>query len=343
MTINLNVIQVGKKLTVLFLREITIQLMKGLSDKEANSLNLRELKGGINSAVYCVEVHKKPIAVLKKYRDDPYRNRQASEANFLNFLELAMPEHSPRLLASLPSENISLIEWIEGKHNPMINEDIVNQFIDFQLTLDKFKSHQIAKIIGPAADAVLCPSMIIKQLNNRFERLSHLELHQEVTQFLNTKIKPYMSKSISQTLEAYERMNIDPEMPINKRFQTLIPSDFGTHNSIYCPNGKLVFIDFEFAGWDDPLTSIANFMIHPGINANMTTREPFKTKMFQYFKNVPLIKERYSNLINLFGLRWCLIMLNIFIKTQSEDKSKMNYSEAMQLKKSKLMFHSLFE
>ena len=42
----------------------------------------------------------------------------------------------------------------------------------------------------------------------------------------------------------------------------LSPSDFGFHN-ILSHHNNLYYIDFEYAGWDDPYKLIADFILNP--------------------------------------------------------------------------------
>ena len=41
------------------------------------------------------------------------------------------------------------------------------------------------------------------------------------------------------------------------------PSDFGLHNAKLNRDHRLTFFDFEYAGWDDPAKTIADFFAQP--------------------------------------------------------------------------------
>ena len=49
-----------------------------------------------------------------------------------------------------------------------------------------------------------------------------------------------------------------------QRLRVLSPSDFGFHNALRRPDGTIVFVDFEYFGWDDPAKMMADAMLHPG-------------------------------------------------------------------------------
>ena len=327
------------------LRDHTIQLIEPLTNLNVDRLQLTELKGGINSAVFSVEIDAKPLGVIKKYPNDPKRDRRANEAEFLKFLNIALPNKAPRLLATLPSENISLLEWIDGKPNSELQAGDAYQFTKFQLAMDKFKSIDHAKQIGPAADAVLCPIDLITQLRKRLSQFYELQLPEQVNSFLCKEFEPFMDRSIHNTLDVYKTLNIDDEASLSPEFQTLIASDLGTHNTVRRSNGELVFIDFEFAGWDDPITAIANFIFHPGMKPGIDLRQPFVESVLQHFNAYPNIVERYHAMLPLFGLRWCLIILNSYRQlpdSPSQTSSTQNrHNQLEQLKKSVLLFNNI--
>lgn len=321
------------------LHEIAIQLLSEFSGQNAESLELKELKGGINSNVFCVKINDKPQAVLKKYPIDANRDRQVCEINFLKFLDIAVPKKVPRLLAYKLSEGVSLIEWIDGAPNPTLQAEDYEQFSLFQMYLDKHKLIAEAKKVGLAADAVLCPMDLVNQLHNRLAEFSKVALPEEVKRFLFQEFKPFMDRAIEQTLNTYNRIGVEVDVPLPRDYQTLIASDFGTHNAVRKEDDELVFIDFEFAGWDDPITSIANFMLHPGMSTSFSKRVIFERRLLSYFSAYPEIKTRYMSLLPLFGLRWCLIILNIFRRNITDNDIPLRQRE--QWDKSMVMFENV--
>ena len=65
--------------------------------------------------------------------------------------------------------------------------------------------------------------------------------------------------------------------------RTLIPSDLGAHNALRGADGKLYFLDFEYFGWDDPVTSIANFVMHPGMQLSEPQRASYQHALLRPF------------------------------------------------------------
>ena len=63
-------------------------------------------------------------------------------------------------------------------------------------------------------------------------------------------------------------------MKLKKEEMIISPSDFGFHNVIN-KNNKLFFIDFEYAGLDDPIKLICDFYCQPDQFINTKTKKYF--------------------------------------------------------------------
>jgi hypothetical protein len=93
----------------------------------------------------------------------------------------------------------------------------------------------------------------------------------------------------------------------------LVPSDFGFHNSLRCQDGSLAFVDFEYFGWDDPVKLTADILLHPGRVLTTPQRTRFRQAAERLYREDRSFAQRLDAYIQLFGLRWVLILLNEFI------------------------------
>ena len=57
------------------------------------------------------------------------------------------------------------------------------------------------------------------------------------------------------------------------------PSDFGFHNTLVRPDGELQFLDFEYAGFDDPAKLVGDFYACPEIPTPQETFERFVDRL----------------------------------------------------------------
>ena len=85
-------------------------------------------------------------------------------------------------------------------------------------------------------------------------------------------------------------------------------------------DGKLTFLDFEYFGWDDPLTSIGNFVLHPGMRLTQAQRALYRDTLLAHFGMAQA--ERLAALLPLFALRWCAIVLSELLPERRAHRSR---------------------
>ena len=103
----------------------------------------------------------------------------------------------------------------------------------------------------------------------------------------------------------------DADLP--QEWRSLVPSDFGFHNSLRRRDGSLAFLDFEYFGWDDPVKLTADIMLHPGRTLSAPQRARFRQAAVRLYGGDPSFARRLHAYLPMFGLRWVLILLNEFI------------------------------
>ena len=90
----------------------------------------------------------------------------------------------------------------------------------------------------------------------------------------------------------------------------LSPSDFGFHNALRRPTSRLCFLDFEYAGWDDPAKMICDFFCQPAVPLPSEWRRRFIESVTTPFPNKQKLFERVQLLLPLYHVKWCCIVLN---------------------------------
>lgn len=130
--------------------------------------------------------------------------------------------------------------------------------------------------------------------------------------------------------------------------RSLIPADFGFHNSLRRRDGALAFIDFEYFGWDDPVKLTADTLLHPGTSLAAPQSERFRRGAVRLYGGDATFEQRLSAYLPLFALRWTLIVLNEFIPERWERRlmsgmvaKSWKNAKAAQLAKARAMIASL--
>lgn len=133
----------------------------------------------------------------------------------------------------------------------------------------------------------------------------------ELVDFLRNELVPYYS-FVVQCAKRDCGMLFDTALP--HAMQILSPSDFGSHNALREESGRIIFIDFEYFGWDDPTKLVSDFYWHPGMNLAPGLGERWIKSALEIFQKDPTFSRRLNSYLPLFGIRWCLILLNEFLR-----------------------------
>ena len=90
---------------------------------------------------------------------------------------------------------------------------------------------------------------------------------------LSTRYQKIKNTSLSK----WPKCNLESKLPEKNWF--LSPSDFGFHNALRGNNGKIIFLDFEYFGWDDPVKLCCDTILHPGMRLSSMQKVSI-TKVF---------------------------------------------------------------
>jgi thiamine kinase-like enzyme/FMN phosphatase YigB (HAD superfamily) len=211
----------------------------------------------------------------------------------------------PQPVAADPVAKIAVYEFVEGR-KPTVNESDIDAAIEFLVTLKKLATEPDAAGLPAAAEACFSVAAIIANLQQRLQRLERVPALQE---FLDHEFRPLLT---TLALERQSQEGFAVELPGPER--TLSPSDFGFHNALRRPDGQLVFLDFEYFGWDDPAKMLVDFLLHPGMDLTEDLKQRFAVGMYRRFDANKNLVKRAAAVYPLFGLKWCMIILNEFLQ-----------------------------
>jgi hypothetical protein len=91
------------------------------------------------------------------------------------------------------------------------------------------------------------------------------------------------------------------------------PSDFGFHNALATPSGMVVFLDFEYAGWDDPAKMVSDFFSQPAVPVPVGYFDHFLASALAFSQNAEMLAVRTRILLPVFRMKWCCIVMNDFL------------------------------
>jgi len=271
--------------------------------------------GGRNSRVYQLETSHGPF-VLKHYH-----GTQRLDVEFAAFKSLreAGLTTVPEVIYADRGNSFAIYECIQGE--PVTQFNIVDRDITDCIKLirdlNRVSRSNDSTESGDAAEAFFCLSDIEKNINDRLNRLEGRERNTgrdiELDQFLSDEFKPGLHVICERAHKIYDSLGLSVEQVIPISSRVLSPSDFGFHNSLRTEKG-MSFFDFEYFGWDDPAKLISDFLLHPGMDISSGKREQFGAGVIKVM-NDPLLSRRLEALLPVFGLKWCMILLNEFLNT----------------------------
>jgi hypothetical protein len=270
---------------------------------------------GGNNRLYRVETRRGDVFALKAYprqEGDP-RDRLGTELKALSFMRRHGIDQIPGVVAADSQDGYALYEWIEGEP-PAADANSLSAVLVFVRALERLSSAEGAALLPLASEACLSAAEIVTQVDRRATALSAIaEDHPELSAFLRGDFRRARERVVTAAREDYTRVGLGFDSPIDPARRRLSPSDFGFHNALVRPDGTVVFLDFEYFGWDDPAKLCCDFVLHPGMDLTDELQQRFLRGVNDIFAADPALPHRLAACMPLYGLRWTMILLNEFL------------------------------
>jgi Ser/Thr protein kinase RdoA (MazF antagonist) len=265
---------------------------------------VRRGTAGGNNRIYRIDTADGPFC-LKLYPNlpgDP-RDRLGTEFGALSFLARYGVAVAPRAIAADQDSGAALYSWLDGVPVGNPGDGDLKAVLDFVAILDRLREAPGAAALPSASEDCLSPAELVRQLDRRLEALASAAAP-ALDRLLGEKVGPL--------LERWGQPVRRLDTPLALDFRTLSPSDLGFHNALVTSDG-LRFVDFEYFGWDDPVKLAADFVLHPGMALDPALKVRFLAGCRTRFARDAGFNDRLDLLYPLYGLRWCLILLNEFL------------------------------
>jgi len=302
---------------------------------------LSRLAGGKNNQVYRVDTEGGVPLVLKRYFNDPRDGRDRLSAEW-NFLERAW-QHGvraiPQPLAKDADAQAALYGFVAGRKLGAgeLEPGHIDAAANFVLAINA-KPHAD---LPAASDACFSISDHLELVERRLLRLAALDTqapHAAAAQRLVfTKLRPSWDGVRERAVrEAFAR-GLDLHRSLSEAECFLSPSDFGFHNALAADDGRLVFLDFEYAGRDDPAKLVVDFFCQPEVPVPLSYLDRFVTRLLPD----EAAQARCRLLLDVARVKWACILLNDFLPVGAARRAFADASErearcAAQLEKAKV-------
>ena len=270
------------------------------------------LQSGRNNHVWRVE-SEEGLFLLKSYRQsvDGEWDRLATEYQFLEILRDGGVRQVPKPVAQSKRDGLGLYTFLSGQPVERVTVDLVKQCADFVIEVNDCQKQESAGRFPVAADAHFDIQSHLSGVHSRLSLLRSIEVGEGLVCRFSTLINSLVEalRKIDKTLVKFAGMEPSATDGVSAG-RILSPSDFGFHN-ILEEDGVLCFLDFEYAGWDDPAKLICDFNCQPDHQIDRDLGQLFAEELSEGLDDHEVLL-RASLLLPLYRLRWCCIMLNSF-------------------------------
>jgi hypothetical protein len=219
----------------------------------------------------------------------------------------------PRPLARSSALGCALMSWVEGQPVGEPDERDIDAALDFLARIHASSRCAAAASQPLASEACLSGAEIVTQLSQRQKRLAAAARDDAALTAFLERFSHFLAERILPPLDhGYRAMGLSFAEPLPVALRSLCPSDFGFHNALR-ERGGLVFLDFDYFGWDDPVKLVCDFLLHPGMELSEGLKRRFARGARRVYGADGTFAPRLNLLFARFALRWCLILLNEFL------------------------------
>lgn len=289
--------------------------------------SLTRLDGGKNNQVYRVETDAGDTVVLKHYFSDPRdpRDRLAAEWSFLRHTWSRGIRAVPEPLANDAAARAGLYGFVPGRKllASEVNPEHIDAAIDFVLAVNAAPRAPMA--LAPASEACFSLADHLATVERRVARLACLDPHaphaKEAQCFVAEALLPTWASVKARLTKDARAIGLEMGRALRPDECCLSPSDFGFHNALADQNGRVTFLDFEYAGRDDPAKLVSDFFCQPEIPVSLDYHPGFLIRLADGLGLDDAGRARCRILLDAYRIKWSCILLNDFLPVGAARRS----------------------
>jgi hypothetical protein len=277
------------------------------------------IAGGGNNRVLRLTMDDGEDLVLKSYfssQHDP-RDRLGAEWGFLTYSWNRGIRCIPQPLAFDRAGGAALYQFVRGRKPAPAEIDgaAIDAAAAFILEVNRQPRDMAA--LRDASEACFSLRQHLSMVDRRVERLATLDpaspARAEAEHFIALRLRPAWTSIRERIAGDAQTLGIAPDAPLAAGEICLSPSDFGFHNSLIDEAGRFTFIDFEYAGRDDPAKLICDFFCQPALPVPLIHYERFAGRIFDGLELSAPHPARCRSLLDAYRIKWVCIILNDFL------------------------------
>jgi hypothetical protein len=297
--------------------EITPQALAELLARDAGlpaPRAIAPLAGGRNNRVFRVDLGDGSVAALKCYHSDPRdpRDRLTAEWDFLVRAWAHGVRNVPQPLARHGTRHAALYRFVAGRRARQVTRDLIVQATAFIAAINH--APLALETLAPGSEACFSLADHLALIEDRVIRLADIDAATtcalDARTFVSDRLAPAWRDIKSGIEQQAARRGVSLRGAIPR--QVLSPSDFGFHNALIDAKGRATFLDFEYAGRDDPAKLICDFFCQPDVPVPLTHYQSFTDGLAAALRLDADELWRARALFDAYRIKWACIMLNEF-------------------------------
>lgn len=285
----------------------------------ATTRSLVPCTAGGNNRTYRLETPAGAFAVKQYFRHaGDTRDRLAAEFAFLVYAAKAAPGMTPTPLGMNTASGLALYEFIEGQPYTAgeLTWDHVGSAARFFRALNDSAAKRDAATLPTASEACFSIAEHLALIAARLDRLRTIDVatdEDRAAQVLIEQIRTRWRALNDEVSAASRSARYDLSVLLDPAQRCVSPSDFGFHNALAQADGSPRFLDFEYAGWDDPAKMTGDFFAQLAVPVPADLFDRFVQETTAVFPRSGELAFRARLLRPVYQVKWCCIALNVFL------------------------------
>lgn len=267
---------------------------------------------GANNRIHRIETSSGVYAVKQYFRHPgDQRDRLAAESAFAEYANAAAPGATPRYFGKDEEAGLALFEFVDGRRPAPdeVNEPLIDAASDFFNALNT-SSRRLSALLPLAAESSFTIAGHLSLIGKRVAQLGELDLApNDPAAGLIGRLQDAWDRAASIISLTARREGREHDVAT----RCISPSDFGFHNALLTADGAVRFVDFEYAGWDDPAKMVGDFFAQPALPVAPEYFDRFTGRCLRSLPDSAAALQRSILLRPAYVVKWCCIALNVFI------------------------------
>ncbi len=238
-------------------------------DLLGSQVKVSPLSGGANNHLFSCRSPEGEL-VIKRYREQNFGaevSRRQAEITFLKHVSQTAPEFVPQLLAAHEFYEMIALSRVDGVTYPpgaRVADSDIEAAIRFYRQINEGRE-LVARYPIAAREGYLSITEHLAHIDQRLAALSAGHVPVDTRRAARTVIdavKRRFDVAKETSLRSIATGEVTDQLPPEN--VQLSPGDFGFHNAMR-RGSTPIFIDFEYAGVDDPAKTVADFFLQPKV------------------------------------------------------------------------------